>query len=230
MERILVVDDEQKITRVITAYLQKEGFAVTEAYDGAEALKLAQSGDFALMVLDLMLPVFSGEEVTKRLRQTGNKIPIIMLTAKGGEEERILGLGLGADDYVVKPFSPGELVARVLAVLRRVRSAPGVLADVLEYADGELVINTLCHQVSFRDQIVELTATEYKLLVAMAKSPGRVFSRAELLEIAQGVYATGYDRSIDSHIKNLRHKLEPNANEPRFIRTVYGVGYKFEGN
>lgn len=230
MERILVVDDEQKIARVITAYLQKEGFVVTEAYDGTEALRLAQSGEYDLMVLDLMLPVLSGEEVTKRLRQSGNNLPIIMLTAKGGEEERILGLGLGADDYVVKPFSPGELVARVMAVLRRARTVSGVLADVLEYANGELVIDTLRHQVNFRDQTVELTATEYKLLVAMAKSPGRVFSRGELLEIVQGAYATGYDRSIDSHIKNLRHKLEPNATEPRFIRTVYGVGYKFEGN
>ncbi|MGI6659937.1 MAG: response regulator transcription factor [Dethiobacteraceae bacterium] len=230
MENILVVDDEEKIARVISAYLQKEGFAVTQVNDGAEALQLAQSGDYDLMVLDLMLPGLSGEEITKRLRQSGNNIPIIMLTAKGGEEERILGLGLGADDYVVKPFSPGELVARVLAVLRRVRTVPGVLADVLEYADGELIIDTLRREVCFRGQTIGLTATEYKLLVTMAKNPGRVFTRGELLEIVQGAFATGYDRSIDSHIKNLRHKLEPDTANPRFIKTVYGVGYKFEGN
>ncbi|MDW7652453.1 MAG: response regulator transcription factor, partial [Bacillota bacterium] len=143
---------------------------------------------------------------------------------------KIRGLGLGADDYIVKPFSPGELVARVLAVLRRFRAKPGVLADVLEFANGELVVDTLRHEVLFRREKLELTATEYKLLAAMAKSPGRVFSRGELLEIAQGALATGYDRTIDSHIKNLRQKLEPKPDEPRFIRTVYGIGYKFEGD
>ncbi|MCR3921892.1 MAG: response regulator transcription factor [Firmicutes bacterium] len=230
MEKILVVDDEEKITHVIAAYLQREGFSVTEAYDGEKALALAQSGEYALLVLDLMLPNLSGEDVTKRLRRDGNPIPIIILTAKGAEEERILGLGLGADDYIVKPFSPGELLARVLAVLRRVRSAPGILADVLEYADGELTIDTLRHEVAFGGHVLDLTATEYKLLSAMAKNPGRVYTRGELLEIAQGVFATGYDRTIDSHIKNLRQKLEPTPEEPRFVRTVYGVGYKFEGN
>ncbi len=228
MDKILVVDDEPKITRVIAAYLRKEGFAVTEAFNGEEALNLAQSKEFALMVLDLMLPRISGEDVVKKLRRAGNNIPIIMLTAKDTEEERILGLGLGADDYMVKPFSPAELVARVLAVLRRARPSSAVMADVLEYANGDLVIDTLRHQVTFRGKPLKLTATEYKLLTAMAKNPGRVFTRRELLEVAQGVFATGYDRTIDSHIKNLRQKLEFVPEEPSFIHTVYGVGYKFE--
>ncbi|NLZ39587.1 MAG: response regulator transcription factor [Firmicutes bacterium] len=228
VDKILVVDDEPKITRVIAAYLRKEGFAVTEAFNGEEALNLAQSKEFALMVLDLMLPRISGEDVVKKLRRAGNNIPIIMLTAKDTEEERILGLGLGADDYMVKPFSPAELVARVLAVLRRARPSSAVMADVLEYANGDLVIDTLRHQVTFRGKPLKLTATEYKLLTAMAKNPGRVFTRRELLEVAQGVFATGYDRTIDSHIKNLRQKLEFVPEEPSFIHTVYGVGYKFE--
>ncbi|NLP36415.1 MAG: response regulator transcription factor [Firmicutes bacterium] len=226
VEKILVVDDEEKIAHVICAYLEKEGFAVTPAYDGNKALELAQSGEFSLMVLDLMLPGISGEEVTKRLRREGNNIPIIMLTAKGAEEERISGLGLGADDYVVKPFSPGELVARVLAVLRRARKSGGVLADVLEFKN--LQIDLRRREVKSGDQLLELTATEYKLLVTMAKNPGRVFTRAELLDLALGEQATGYDRTIDSHIKNLRQKLTPVAGGNRLIRTVYGVGYKFE--
>lgn len=230
MDRILVVDDEVKICRVIRAYLEKEGFSVTEVHDGKEALALAENGEFNLMILDLMLPELSGEEVIKRLRRRGNSLPVIMLTAKGGEEEKILGLGLGADDYVVKPFSPGELVARVLAVLRRYKAVPGVLADVLEFAGGLLAVDTLRHQVTVGGQLLELTATEYKLLTAMSRNPGRVFTRGELLEIAQGALPTGYDRTIDSHIKNLRQKLEPQPEEPRFIRTVYGVGYKFEGD
>lgn len=228
--RILVVDDEEKITRVIRAYLEKAGFAVTEAYDGTTALGLAQSGEFDLLVLDLMLPGLSGEDICKHLRQRGSDLPIIMLTAKGAEQERIAGLGLGADDYVVKPFSPGELVARVLAVLRRFGKKQGVLSDVLEFAGGELIIDTLRHEVKHKGETVDLTATEYKLLAAMAKSPGRVFTRGELLGIAQGLLPTGYDRTIDSHIKNLRQKLEPKPDEPRYIRTVYGTGYKFEGS
>jgi len=227
VEKILVVDDEEKIAHVICAYLEKEGFAATPAYDGNKALELAQSGEFSLMVLDLMLPGISGEEVTKRLRREGNNIPIIMLTAKGSEEERINGLGLGADDYIVKPFSPGELVARVLAVLRRARMA-GVSADVLEFKTGNLQIDTRRREVRCDGKQIDLTATEYKLLVTMAKNPGRVFTRGELLDLALGSQATGYDRTIDSHIKNLRQKLSPAAGGNQLIRTVYGVGYKFE--
>lgn len=229
MERILIVDDEQKITRVIRAYLEREGYSVAEVHDGQRALELAGSGDFDLMILDLMLPGLAGEDICKQLRRQGSQLPIIMLTAKGAEAERILGLGLGADDYVVKPFSPGELVARVQAVLRRYHHPNGVLAGLLEFAGGELVIDTLRHQVTFQGRLLDLTATEYKLLAAMAKSPGRVYTRGELLEIAQGALPTGYDRTIDSHIKNLRQKLEPRPDDPRFIRTVYGVGYKFAG-
>lgn len=230
MEKILVVDDEEKITRVIRAYLEKEGFEVTEVHDGRQALQEASTGEYALMVLDLMLPGMAGEEVCKRLRQKGNSLPVIMLTAKGEEEERIQGLGIGADDYVVKPFSPGELVARVHAVLRRARPVKsGLLADVLEFGDGELVIDTLRHRVMMRGNTVDLTPTEYRLLVTMAKAPGRVFSRGELLDSVSGSPATGYDRTIDSHIKNLRQKLETTPERPCYIKTVYGVGYKFEG-
>lgn len=230
MERILVVDDEEKITRVIRAYLEKEGYSVTEVHDGVVALEQAASGEFDLLILDLMLPGLSGEDICRQLRRRGSRLPIIMLTAKGAEEERIHGLGLGADDYVVKPFSPGELVARVQAVLRRYCHDGGVLAGLLEFAGGELLVDTFRHQVTYQGSLLDLTATEYKLLAAMAKSPGRVFTRGELLEIAQGALPTGYDRTIDSHIKNLRQKLEPKPDEPRFVRTVYGVGYKFAGD
>jgi DNA-binding response OmpR family regulator len=228
--KILVVDDEKKIAQVIRAYLERDNFEVVTVHDGQEALQLAKDGSFDLMILDLMLPTLPGEEVCKRLRRAGSTLPIIMLTAKGAEDERIQGLGLGADDYVVKPFSPGELVARVHAVLRRFNPVKaGVLADVLEFDGGDLVIDTLRHQATYRGRILELTATEYKLLVTLARSPGRVYTRGELLEIAQGSLPTGFDRTIDSHIKNLRQKLEPKPEQPRFIRTVYGVGYKFEG-
>ncbi len=231
MEKILVVDDEPNITRVIRAYLEKEGFAAKEVHDGQEALRLAAGGGYALMILDLMLPSLSGEEITKRLRGTGSALPIIMLTAKGAEQEKIEGLGIGADDYLVKPFSPAELMARVYAVLRRYRQhRTGVLADVLEFAGGELLIDALRHEVTLRGVPLNLTATEYKLLVTMARYPGRVFTRGELLEVVQGLLPTGFDRTVDSHIKNLRQKLEPAPAPPRFIRTVYGVGYKFKGD
>lgn len=231
MEKILVVDDEPNITRVIRAYLEKEGFAAEEVHDGQEALRLAAGGGYALMILDLMLPSLSGEEITKRLRSTGSALPIIMLTAKGAEQEKIEGLGIGADDYLVKPFSPAELMARVYAVLRRYRQhRAGVLADVLEFAGGELLIDALRHEVTLRGVPLNLTATEYKLLVTMARYPGRVFTRGELLEVVQGLLPTGFDRTVDSHIKNLRQKLEPAPDRPRFIRTVYGVGYKFKGD
>ena len=230
MDRILVVEDEEKISRVIRAYLEKEGFAVEEASDGLQALELVHDFHFTLIILDLMLPHMSGEDVCKQLRREGSSIPIIMLTAKGAEEERIHGLGLGADDYIVKPFSPGEMVARVQAVLRRYRANPGVMSEVLEFANGELVVDSRSRQATLHGEFVDVTATEFKLLAAMAKHPGRVFTRGELLEIAQGALATGFDRTIDSHIKNLRQKLESKPDEPRFIRTVYGVGYKFVGD
>ncbi len=229
MEKILLVDDEKKITRVVRAYLEKENFQVEEVHDGLKALELARGGSFDLMILDLMLPGLSGEEVCKRLRREGNALPIIMLTAKGSEDEKIQGLGFGADDYLVKPFSPGELVARVHAVLRRYRPAKAaLLADVMEFGQGELIVDTLRHQVSVVGNKLELTATEYKLLATMARNPGRVYTRGELLDIVQGGLSTGFDRTIDSHIKNLRQKLEPKPDKPRFIKTVYGIGYKFE--
>lgn len=231
MGKILVVDDEPNITRVIRAYLEKKGFAAEEVHDGQEALRLAAGGGYDLMILDLMLPSLSGEEITKRLRSTGSALPIIMLTAKGAEQEKIEGLGIGADDYLVKPFSPAELMARVYAVLRRYRQhRTGVPADVLEFAGGELLIDAPRHEVSLRGVPLNLTATEYKLLVTMARYPGRVFTRGELLEVVQGLLPTGFDRTVDSHIKNLRQKLEPAPDRPRFIRTVYGVGYKFKGD
>jgi len=230
LAKILVVDDEVRITQVVRAYLEKDGFLVTSVHEGVEALRLALEEKFDLILLDRMLPGLSGEEICKKLRQAGSDVPVIMLTARGAEEERIQGLSLGADDYIVKPFSPGEMVARIHAVLRRSgRVKTGFLTDVLEFNGGGLVIDTLRHQVTIEGKKPELTATEYKLLAVMARSPGRVFTRGELLEVAQGALPTGYDRTIDSHIKNLRQKLEPAPEQPRFIRTVYGVGYKFEG-
>ncbi len=223
--RILVVDDEKKITAVLKVYLENEGFSVITAYTGLEALEKIATENPDLVILDLMLPELSGEEVCQQIREVG-ALPIIMLTAKTAEVDRIEGLNLGADDYVNKPFSPREVVARVKAVLRR--SGPNrCTSSQLSFGAGDLVIDLNGHEVYKQSMAVSLTPTEFKLLTLLAQSPGQVFSRSMLTERLQGYDYDGYDRTIDVHVKNLRKKIETDSQNPVYIVTVYGVGYKF---
>lgn len=221
---VLIVEDEKKISDIVAMYLEREGFRAEAADTGEKALGLLHE-PFDLIILDLMLPDISGEELCKIIRERSS-VPIIMLTAKSGEEDRIKGLGLGADDYVVKPFSPRELVARVKAHLRRSRKAE---KRVLSFNDGLLTMDTENYEVKKGGSAVILTPTEFRILLALAEKPGRVLSRLQLINIVQGYDFEGYDRTIDAHIKNLRHKIEEDPRNPLFIKTVYGVGYKFTG-
>lgn len=226
--RILLVDDEKKIATVLKAYLQQEGYHVTTAINGIVALTLFKENPFDLVLLDLMLPGLSGEEICREIRKI-SAAPIIMLTAKVEEEDRIQGLNLGADDYITKPFSPREVVARVRAVLRRANNETTPLADVISYDNG-LTIDNIRYEIKRHDQVVPLTATEFKILGALAKYPERVYSRSQLVEIVQGHDFNGDDRVIDAHIKKIRQKIEEKPSEPQIIVTVYGIGYKFNPN
>ena len=219
--RILVVDDEPKIVQLVRDYLERAGFAVSTARDGNEALMRAHSERPDLIVLDLGLPELDGLEVTRRLRRDSG-VPIIMLTARHEETDKVVGLELGADDYVTKPFSPRELEARVRAVLRR--QAGTADADVLRAGDLTLDLPRLRTEVGGRS--VSLTATEFQLLAALARQPGRVFTRAQLLDAIHGVAFDSYERAIDAHVKNIRRKIEPDPRSPRYLLTVYGVGYR----
>jgi DNA-binding response OmpR family regulator len=221
MASILIVDDEPKITRLVADYLEAAGFATVSARSGDEALMRARTQPPDLVVLDLGLPGIDGLDVTRALRRIGD-VPIIMLTARDDETDRIIGLELGADDYVTKPFSPRELVARVRAVLRR-RSAVGE-AEVLR--SGDLLLDVPRMRVTRAGEPVELTATEFALVSAMARQPGRVFTRSQLLDAIHGVAFESYERAIDAHVKNIRRKLEPSPRQPRYLQTVYGVGYR----
>jgi DNA-binding response OmpR family regulator len=223
-ERILIVDDEPSIHEVARAYLERDGFIVYSAYDGREGLEIALTKRPALIVLDLMLPDLSGEEICREVRSRSD-VPILMLTAKSTEDQRVAGLQLGADDYLVKPFSPRELVARIKAILRRA-GGDVQLAEQLRFDDGRLVIDNTRHEVLIDSEPVELTATEYKLLSALAQYPGRVYSRLELVNRVQGHDFDGYERTIDAHVKNLRHKIESDPRHPRYVETVQGVGYR----
>lgn len=223
-QKILVVDDEKKIVAIVKAYLEREGFRVTAAYDGKSALDLARRHSPDLIVLDLMLPEISGWDVCRTLRKESD-VPIIMLTAHDETSDKIVGLELGADDYITKPFDPKELVSRVKAVLRRSegRKEP---ENILKVADLSIDIDK--RRVHRGDKAIELTQIEFDLLKALAEHPGRVYSRMQLLDSVLGEAYEGYDRTIDSHIKNLRKKIEPDPEHPRYIVTVYGVGYKIE--
>jgi len=223
--RILLVEDERSIRDVVAAYLEREGYWVTPAADGDAAVTAFDKQIFDLVVLDLMLPKRSGEDVCRHIRDASD-VPIIMLTAKGEEEDRIAGLELGADDYLVKPFSPRELVARVRALLRRAHVTEEPQRDRLVY--GDLEIDVASHKAFRADRELELTASEFKLLVTLARYPGRVYSRMELVEKVLGYDFEGYERTIDSHVKNLRAKLDDDPRSPTFIYTVHGVGYRFE--
>lgn len=222
-KKILVVDDEKKIVDIVKAYLERDGYKVIVAYDGRLALQMARSESPELIVLDLMLPEVSGWDVCRSLRTESN-VPIIMLTARDDDSDKIVGLELGADDYVVKPFNPKELVSRVRAVLRR-SEGTAVKTKRIEFAD--LSIDLERHEVKRGDRLVELTLTEFELLRVLAEAPGRVYSRMQLLEKVQGSAYEGYERTIDSHIKNLRKKVETDPEHPRYVITVRGVGYKF---
>jgi DNA-binding response OmpR family regulator len=219
--RILVVDDEPKIVQLVRDYLERAGFAVSTARDGNEALMRAHQERPDLIVLDLGLPELDGLEVTRRLRRDSG-VPIIILTARHEETDKVVGLELGADDYVTKPFSPRELEARVRAVLRR--QSRHAEADVLHAGDLMLDVPRLRAEVSGR--LVSLTATEFQLLAALARQPGRVFTRAQLLDAIHGVAFDSYERAIDAHVKNIRRKIEPDPRTPCYLLTVYGVGYR----
>ena len=222
--RILLVDDEKKIVRLVKAYLEKEGYTTLEAYDGAAALELWRREAPDLIVLDIMMPSVDGLEFLREVRQT-SMVPVIMLSARSQEVDKLVGLGLGADDYVTKPFSPRELVARIRAVLRRHRMA--ARAGDAPITEGPLTVYPDRHQVEVGGEEVTLTATEFAMLLAMAASPGRVYTRGQLIQLAQGDFFEGYERTVDSHIKNVRRKIGEKARDWSFIETVYGVGYKF---
>jgi DNA-binding response OmpR family regulator len=220
---VLVVDDERKIRELVRTYLEQEGYSVLLAETGARALETATRLPIDLVVLDLMLPDLSGEEVARSLR-TVSDVPIIMLTARATEDDRVAGLALGADDYLVKPFSPRELVARVAAVLRR--ASGGAPSERFSFDDGGLVVDRDARVATVGGEPVDLTRSEFDLLYALASRPGRVFSRYELVSRIQGFDYEGYERTIDAHVKNLRKKLGDPAGDPRFVVTVTGVGYK----
>jgi DNA-binding response OmpR family regulator len=222
-QTILVVDDEKHIVNLLRAYLEEAGYRVVTAPDGRQALFVGRHEKPDLVILDLMMPEMDGWEFTRRFRQESDA-PVIMLTARVDDVDKILGLELGADDYVTKPFSPREVVARVRAVLRRSLQAP-VSREVLRVDD--LVLDTETHTVTRAGESIDLTPTEFNLLAALMERPGRVMSRLELLESAQGDAYEGYERTVDVHIKNLRRKLEPDHRDPRYILTVFGLGYKF---
>ena len=220
-KKVLVVDDDVKTVELVKLYLNRDGYRVLTAYDGIEALRLAREGHPDLIVLDLMLPGIDGLEICRTLRAESD-VPIIMLTAMTTDNDRLTGLDLGADDYVTKPFSPRELAARVRAVLRRLPGERG--PDKIEH--GALTIDFLKHEASLNGKPLNLTPVEFKLLGVLVKEPGRVFSRAQIIEKALGYDFDGFDRTIDVHILKLRRKLEPDPRHPRYIKTVYGAGYK----
>lgn len=222
--KILIIDDEKQIVEIVKAYLEREGYHTVVAYDGKTGLNLARKENPALIILDLMLPEISGWDVCRALRSESN-VPIIMLTARDDTTDKIVGLELGADDYVSKPFDPKELVSRVKAVLRRYSAqSKQSLINI-----AELSIDLEKRYVRRGDVEIQLTALEFELLRVLAQNPGRVYSRMQLLDKMQGDAYEGYERTIDSHIKNLRKKIEPDPEHPQYIITVYGVGYKFGG-
>jgi len=220
---VLLVEDERKLRELVRSYLERAGFTVLSTGSGAEAISLAASAAPDLVVLDLGLPDVAGETVARELRVTG-PVPILILTAKAAEEDRIAGLELGADDYVTKPFSPRELVLRVQAILRR--GGPPGEPRATSYGGGILVIDEPRREVTVRGAVVELTPTEWGIMVALATVPGRVYSRAELINRVRGYEFEGYERTIDSHVKNLRHKVEQDPGAPQIVQTVLGGGYR----
>ncbi|MCX6079293.1 MAG: response regulator transcription factor [Chloroflexi bacterium] len=223
-KKILVIDDEPKIVEICQDYLKASGFEVISARDGLQGLNIARREKPDLIVLDLMMPGMDGLDVCRNLRREGN-IPIIMLTARVEESDKLVGLELGADDYITKPFSPRELVARVRVVLRR--ASGDATSEIIRV--GEVSIDRTRYEAILPDKTILLTPTEFEILTTLMKQPGRIFSRAQLLTAVHGIAFESYERAIDSHIRNLRRKLETAAGDARYIITVHGVGYKFEG-
>ncbi len=223
-KKILVVDDEPQILKVVKAYLEKAGFSVVTADNGTRALAAFEKEKPDFLILDLNMPEIDGLEVCRKIRAKSN-VPIMMLTARVEEMDRLIGLEIGADDYVVKPFSPREVVARVRTILRRSTSVPEA-STILQV--GELVINLDDHTVAVGSRRIELTPTEFAILAVLARQPKRVFSRLQIMEQAQGDAFEGYERTIDAHIKNIRLKMEPDPKNPIYLHTVFGVGYKLE--
>lgn len=223
-KKVLVVDDEPQILRILQAYLEKEGYQVITVTDGRVALVAYDREKPDFIILDLNLPGMDGLDVCREIRKDSN-IPILMLTARVEEFDKLIGLEIGADDYVVKPFSPREVVARVRTILKRIKPENQKIELIQA---GPLTIDLAQHTVNLGDKSIDLTRTEFQILVTLASSPKRVFSRLQLMEQSQGSAYEGYERTIDAHIKNLRNKLEPDPRNPVFIQTVFGLGYKFE--
>lgn len=227
-KNILIVDDEQKILEVIASFLESQNYQVFQAENGAKAFEIFEKENISLIILDLMLPDLSGEEICKKIRRT-SRVPIIMLTAKVEESDVLEGLEIGADDYITKPFSLKELIARVKAVLRRTSEEPVPLFNKNSYNGGDLILDFGKDLVLKDQKPVNLTPTEFNILTTLIKFPGKVFTREELIEFALGSGFEGFDRAVDSHIKNLRQKIEDNPRSPKYVLTIHGKGYKFGG-
>ncbi|MHB1415408.1 MAG: response regulator transcription factor [Chloroflexota bacterium] len=225
--QILIVEDDRRMARLIELYLREDGYRVTKAYDGEAGLAQALSTHPGLVILDLMLPKTDGFEVCRSLRAE-SRVPVIMLTARDAEDDKLRGFDLGADDYVTKPFSPPELLARVRAVLRR--SAESEDSGPRVTTAGDIAIDFARHMVTLAGRVVSLRPTEFDLLAVLARNPGRVFTRSQLVERVLGPDFAGLERTIDVHVMNLRRKMEPDPAHPRYVRTVFGVGYKFEAD
>jgi len=225
---VLLIEDDKKIARVVKVYLEGAGYRVLHVEKGRDAIELAAKETPLVVILDLMLPDISGEEVCHELKEMGD-YPVIMLTSKSSEDERVAGFALGADDYVVKPFSPRELVYRVKAVLKRAQKGDLGASAPMSFNNGTLMIDGQSYTVKKEERLLDLTPTEFKVLYALASYPGRVFTREELVEKALGYQFEGYERSIDAHIKNVRRKIEDDPKNPSLILTIYGVGYRFSG-
>lgn len=227
-KRILIVDDEAKIVEVVQSYLEKDGYTVYKALNGREALEKFDKFNPSLIILDLMLPDITGEEICKTIRKK-SRVPIIMLTAKIDEENILEGLDIGADDYVTKPFSPRQLMARVTALLRRTDEDTALLCNIISFNDDDLIIDPIKYEVKKSGMSVNLTPNEYKILITLLRYPKKVFTRDELITRVMGSEFEGYDRIIDTHIKNLRQKIETDSKKPIYIITVHGIGYRFGG-
>lgn len=227
-KKILVVEDEEKIMSVLKSFLESKGYIVIPAEDGRKAIGIFERENISMILLDLMLPVISGEEVCRIIRKK-SKVPIIMLTAKSAEEDLLQGLGIGADDYITKPFSLKTLLARMEAVFRRTWDDVNVNTGQNSYCDGDLVIEFESRIVTKNSERVKLTPNEYSILTSLIKYPNKVFTRDELILLALGEEYEGFDRTIDSHIKNLRAKIETDPKNPVYVKTIHGVGYKFGG-